>query len=102
MSSNKNAGNNKPTIDNVNDTFDAAMAMGKEKVEQVQENYTRAYGEFSKFGQDTLGVYMKAGEILRKGQKTLGRQFLNWPKLPQKQMLKQQKQYLQRKLLMMW
>ena len=67
MSSNKAADNNKTTINNVNDTVEAAMAMGKEKVEQAQENYTRAYGEFSKFGQETLGVYMKAGEIFVKG-----------------------------------
>ena len=72
MSSNKNADNNKPIIDNVNDTVDAAMAMGKQKVEQVQENYTRAYGEFSKFGQETLGVYMKAGEIFAKGAEDIG------------------------------
>ena len=38
MSSNKDTDNNKTTIDNVNDTVEAAMAMGKEKVEQVQEN----------------------------------------------------------------
>tara|TARA_B100000989_G_scaffold88983_1_gene64364 strand:- start:1830 stop:2300 length:471 start_codon:yes stop_codon:yes gene_type:complete len=72
MSSNKDAENSKATIDNVNDTVEAAMAMGKEKVEQVQENYTRAYGEFSKFGQETLGVYMKAGEILAKGAEDIG------------------------------
>ena len=72
MSSNKNADNNKPKIDNVNDTVDAAMAMGKQKVEQVQENYTRAYGEFSKFSQETLGVYMKAGEIFAKGAEDIG------------------------------
>ena len=72
MSSNKNADNNKPIIDNVNDTVDAAMAMGKQKVEQVQENYTRAYGEFSKFSQETLGVYMKAGEIFAKGAEDIG------------------------------
>mgnify|MGYP001349707930 FL=1 len=72
MSSNKNADNNKPKIDNVKDTVDAAMAMGKQKVEQVQENYTRAYGEFSKFSQETLGVYMKAGEIFAKGAEDIG------------------------------
>ena len=80
MSSNKAADNNKTTINNVNDTVEAAMAMGKEKVEQAQENYTRAYGEFSKFGQETLGVYMKAGEIFVKGAENIGQAYFKLAK----------------------
>ena len=81
MSSNKAADNNKTTIDNVNDTVEAAMAMGKEKVEQVHENYSRAYGEFSKFGQETLGVYMRAGEIFVKGAEDIGQAYFKLAKV---------------------
>ena len=81
MSSNKAADNNKTTMENVNDTVEAAIAMGKEKVEQVQENYTRAYGEFSKFSQETLGVYIKAGEIFAKGAEDIGQAYFKLAKI---------------------
>ncbi|MBC27912.1 MAG: hypothetical protein CMM41_11955 [Rhodospirillaceae bacterium] len=81
MSSNKAADNNKTTMNNVNDTVEAAMAMGKEKVEQVHENYTQAYGEFSKFGQETLGVYMKASEIFVRGAEDIGQAYFQLAKV---------------------
>ena len=80
MSSNKAGDNSKTTINSVNDTVEAAMALGKEKVEQVHENYTRAYGEFSKFGQEALGVYIKAGEIFAKGAEDIGQAYFKLPK----------------------
>ena len=46
MSSNKNADNNKPKIDNVNDTVDAAMAMGKQRLSKYKKTTRGLMGSF--------------------------------------------------------
>ena len=80
MSSNKSSGNSSAPNHNVNETVEAAMAMGKEKVEEIQENYTKVYSDFSKLGQETLGVYLKAGGIFAKGAEDIGQAYFNYAK----------------------
>ena len=55
MSSNKDAGNNKATIDNVNDTVEAAMAMEKKRLSKYKKTTRELMGSSQNSVKKPLG-----------------------------------------------
>ena len=67
MTTKKTANTAKTVEDTVTETVEAAVTMTKEKVEEMQDQYTKAYEDFAVLGQASVDVMVKATSIFNKG-----------------------------------
>lgn len=81
MTTKKTTIGTKPVEAAVNETVEAAVAMGKEKVEEIQDTYAKAYEDFAKYSQDAMQVYVKAGGIFAKGAEDIGKAYFDFAKV---------------------
>lgn len=81
MTTKKTTNGTKPADATVNETVEAAVAMGKEKVEEMQDTYAKAYEDFTAYGQEAMQVMVKAGGIFAKGAEDIGKAYFDLAKV---------------------
>jgi phasin family protein len=64
----------------VTETVETAVAMTKEKVEEMQEKYAKAYEDFTALSQENFESFVKAGDIFTKGFETISKAYFDFAK----------------------
>ena len=81
MTTKKTSNGSKPAEASVNETVEAAVAMGKEKVEEMQDTYAKAYEDMTEYSQETMQVFVKAGGIFAKGAEDISKAYFDLAKV---------------------
>jgi phasin family protein len=81
MTTKKTANTAKTVEDTVTETVEAAVTMTKEKVEEMQDQYTKAYEDFAVLGQASVDVMVKATSIFTKGAEDITKAYFAFAKI---------------------
>jgi len=80
MPAKKAANGSKASANTVNETVVAAVAATKEKVEEMQDNYSKAYEEYTSINQNVFDVFVKASGLFAKGAEDISKAYFDYAK----------------------
>lgn len=80
MTTKKASGTSKTIEETVNETVVAATKATKEKVEEMQDNYSKAYEEYTAMNKNFYSVFIKASGIFAKGAEEVSKAYFDYLK----------------------
>tara|TARA_B100000519_G_C14212100_1_gene423158 strand:- start:280 stop:744 length:465 start_codon:yes stop_codon:yes gene_type:complete len=80
MTTKKATRSSKTIEETVNETVVAAATVTKEKVEEMQDNYSKAYEEYTAMNQNFYSVCIKASGLFAKGAEEVSKAYFDYVK----------------------
>ncbi|MBE90869.1 MAG: hypothetical protein CMM76_15690 [Rhodospirillaceae bacterium] len=80
MTTKKATRSSKTIEETVNETVVAAATVTKEKVEEMQDNYSKAYEEYTAMNQNFYSVFIKSSGLFAKGAEEVSKAYFDYVK----------------------